>query len=173
MKPLARPDSDHVQAAHGWFELGQIEEAHKELEKIAPDNWSHPEVLKMHLAIFGSVKRWEEVLVTAMLLIQLAPEDPVGWVGRSIALHRLKNTSEARRHLIAVVERFPTHAVMRYHLACFECQLGDLPAAKKWLREAFALDESKKVKRLGSNVQDIAPQRLQVRLIRCQLFHLL
>ena len=71
-----------------------------------------------------------------------------GWAGsnRSYALHELKRTAEARDNLLRVVEKFPLSATMRYNLACYECQLGRLEQAKKWLEEAFRLGDAKKMK---------------------------
>ena len=47
MKPLTPPDSFHLKAAEGWFELGNHLEANEELEKIAPKLRVHPDVLEI------------------------------------------------------------------------------------------------------------------------------
>jgi len=69
----------------------------------------------------------------------------------------LKRTAEAREGLLAVVERFPAEATMRYNLACYECQLGNLVEARKWLERAFTLDDSDDFKRAALDDPDLDP----------------
>jgi hypothetical protein len=45
MPPLPIEDTHHLKAAKGWVELGNHLEAFDELEKIAPLNRAHPDVL--------------------------------------------------------------------------------------------------------------------------------
>ena len=61
------------------------------------------------------------------------PESALGWVHRYYAFHELKRTAEARDNLLRVVDKFPEDPIMRYNLACYECQLGNLERAKQWL----------------------------------------
>jgi predicted Zn-dependent protease len=139
MKPLEPPDSIHLLAAQGWLELGSHIEANDELENISASLRAHPAVLAVRWEIYAAAKKWEAAVDIAAALIQLDPEDPVGWVHRSYALHELKRTTEARDNLLRVVDKFPSSATMRYNLDCYECQLGRLEKAKEWLKKAFAL----------------------------------
>jgi tetratricopeptide (TPR) repeat protein len=157
MKPLEPPDSLHLQAAQGWLELGSHSEANEELEKITPELRAHPEVLKVRWGVYAAAKRWEATLDIAAALIQLDPEDPLGWANRSYALHELKRTAEARDNLLRVVDKFPSSATMRYNLACYECQLGRLEQAKEWLAKAFKLGEAKKMKQAALDDPDLEP----------------
>ena len=47
MKPLALPDSHHLQAAQGWCELHAYPEADAELDKIDASLRAHPKVLEV------------------------------------------------------------------------------------------------------------------------------
>lgn len=47
LKPLEPPDSIHLNAAQGWFELGDLVSASDELEEISAKSRAHPAVLKM------------------------------------------------------------------------------------------------------------------------------
>lgn len=143
MKPLEAPDTFQVQAAQGWLELGNHTEANEELEKVTPELRVHPAVLEIRWQIYAAAKKWEAALDIAAALIQLDPDEPLGWVHRSYALHELKRTTEARDNLLCVVDKFPISATMRYNLACCECQLGGLTQAKEWLEKAFALGSAK------------------------------
>lgn len=144
--PLEPPDSLHLQAAQGWLELGDHIEANEELENITPKLRTHPAVPALRWEIYATAKNWGAALNIAAALIQLKPDGPLGWVHRSYALHELKRTAEARDNLLRVLDKFPISATMRYNLACYECQLGDLERAKQWLEKAFKLGDAKKMK---------------------------
>ena len=157
IQPLQPPDTMHLQAAQGWFELGNHVEANEELERVTPQNRAHPCVLEVHWAIYASAKKWEAALDIASVLIQLVPEHSLGWVNRSFALHELNRTAEARDNLLPVVDKFPDEPILRYNLACYECQLGRLEHAKQWLEEAFKLGNPKQMKLAALNDSDLEP----------------
>jgi len=48
------------------------------------------------------------------------------------------------------VDKFPDDPIMRYNLACYECQLGRMEQAKCWLEKAFTLGDLKKIKLMAS-----------------------
>lgn len=93
----------------------------------------------------------------AVALIQLDPEDPLGWFHRSSALHELKRTAEARDDLLHVVDKFPISATMRYSLACYERQLGRLDQAENWLGEAFELGDPQTIKFMALEDPNLEP----------------
>ncbi len=163
MRRLEPPDSLHLQAAQGWLELGNHLEANEELERIAPSLRAHPDVLTVRWEVYAAAKKWEAALDIAAAIIQLAPEQPVGWIDRSYSLHELKRTAEARDNLLRVVDRFSVSATLRYNLACYECQLGRLEHAKKWLEEAFRLaKDAKKMKLAALDDPDLEPLWKQI-----------
>ncbi len=157
MKPLEPPDTLHLQAAQGWLELGNYIEANEELEKITPELRAHPAVLAVRWEIYAKAKKWDACLDFASALVQMVPDHPLGWVHRSFCLHELERTAEARDNLLRVVDKFPEHAVMRYNLACYECQLGRLEQAKNWLEKAFKLGDAKAMKLAGLDDPDLQP----------------
>jgi predicted Zn-dependent protease len=157
MKPLQPPDSHHVHAAQGWVELGNHIEADAELDNVAANLRTHPDVLKVRWEIYAAAKKWEAALDIAAALIQLDPESPLGWVHRSYAFHELKRTTEARDNLLRVVDKFSEDPIMRYNLACYECQLGRLEQAKNWLRKAFEVGDSKQIKLMALDDRDLEP----------------
>src|SRR5229473_3134231 len=147
MPPLQPSDTMHLQAAQGWFELGDPLEADAELEQISPQNRAHPAVLEVRWAIYAAAKKWEAALDIAATFIQLAPEYPFGWLHRSFALHALKRTAEARDNLLIALDKFPDESILRYNVACYECQLGRLEQAKHWLEKAFKMGNPRRMKR--------------------------
>jgi tetratricopeptide (TPR) repeat protein len=157
IKPLEIQDQRHLEAAEGWIELGNHLEANEELQSITPENRAHPAVLEVRWQIYAKAKKWEAALDIASALIQLLPELPLGWVHRSFCLHELKQTEEAKDNLLRVVDKFPKDSVMRYNLACYECQLSRLEPAKNWLRKALNLGDPKKIKSMALEDPDLKP----------------
>ena len=146
MKSLGWPDSHHLSAAEGWLELGNHLEVDAEVDKISPTLRTHPAVLRLRWHIRGQANRWNEALEVAEALVRLLPGNAESWLHRSVALHKLERTREARDQLLPAVPLFPDGDAIRYDLACYECQLGHLPEAKAWLEKAFAIDHTKSLK---------------------------
>ncbi len=157
MADLTFSDVRHIQAAEGWLGLGDHASAGEELEALAPELQRHPVVLRLRWEIFSAAKRWDAALEVANLLAKLDPSDKHAWLSRSFALHELKRTAEARENLLAVMDNFPDYAIMRYNLACYECQLGNLEAACDWLRKAFAMPDGAEYRESGLHDPDLAP----------------
>ncbi len=162
MKPLEPAEVFLLDAAQGWLELGNCAEAEAELNKIRPGLRMRPEVLRVRWELSAATKKWEEALELAAALIHLEPEDPLGWVHRSYALHELKRTDEARDNLLRIVDQFPISATIRYNLACYECQLGRLDQAKRWLKRAFELGDPQQMKLAALADSDLEPLRKEL-----------
>jgi tetratricopeptide (TPR) repeat protein len=152
---LEPPDAFHVLAAEGWLELGNPIEANEELEGVTPELRAHPDVLKVGWKIYAEAEKWGAALYIANALAEAAPDDPDGWIGRSFCLHEMKRTAEARDNLLRVVHKFPEISVMRYNLACYECQLGAVENAKNWLAKAFELGDAKAIKQIALDDRDL------------------
>jgi tetratricopeptide (TPR) repeat protein len=161
--PLQPPDSHHLRAAQGWLELGTPEEALKEVEQIISSAQAHPEVLNLRWEVLAAEKKWEPALEVATKLIGSDSEDPAGWVHRSYCLHELKRTLEARDNLLGVVDKFPLSATIRYNLACYECQLGDLAKARQWLEKAFRLGKRSHMRLAALKDHDLQPLWPEIR----------
>ena len=78
-------------------------------------------------------------------------------VPRSFCLHELKRTEEARDNLLRAVDKFPEDPIMRYNLACHECQSGRLEQARNWLGKAFELGDARKLKLMALDDPDLEP----------------
>jgi tetratricopeptide (TPR) repeat protein len=86
--------------------------------------------------------------------LSLAIEDGIlaaGWCPN------VRRTEEARDNLLRVVEKFPEDPIMRYNLACYECQLGRLEQARSWLGKAFELGDPQKMKLMPLDDPDLEP----------------
>ncbi len=157
MKSLETSDLHHLQAAEGWLELGNHLEANEELEKITPQVRAHPMVLVVRWKIYAQARKWDVCVDLAEALVKLAPDDPFGWIHRSYALHELKRTQEAWDRLLPAVEKFPSEWTIPYNLACYACQLGNLPEAKRWLQKALQIEDASKLKLMALDDPDLEP----------------
>jgi Flp pilus assembly protein TadD len=159
IKPLEPPDSHHLSAAVGWLGLGDAAEAGAELEKIAPQFRSHPHVLAIRYDICAKAGEWDAAAEIARALTQLEPHRPGLWVSLAYAVRRKTGGGipQAREILVQARRAFPREQVIAYNLACYECQLGDLTAARSWLEKACALGGAKKVKLMALEDPDLKP----------------
>ncbi len=157
MRVLSVSEQACVRAAEGWLELGNWQEARAELDNIQPQWREHPVVLCMRWNVHAAAGEWEQATVVARKLAQLVPQIPVGWIQLAHALHALNRTEEARNTLLPVVNRFPGEALMRYKLACYDCQLGRLQEAEQWLESALALDDSSEVAKIALQDPELKP----------------
>src|SRR5215471_17093709 len=143
--PLQRPDLLRVQAAQGWVELGNHGEAQAELDQVSPECRHHPDVLKVRWELHAMRKDWDAALETASELAEAFPHEPAGFLQRAHALHRLNRTAEARDNLRLVLDRFPENLTVRYDLARYESQLGNLEPAGEHLGKAFAISGAREL----------------------------
>ena len=159
MKPLEPPDSHHLSAAVGWLGLGNVAEAGIELDKIAPQFGSHPDVLAVRCDIQLRAGNWDAATEIAMTLTRLEPEEPGAWISLAYATRRKTGGGipQARAILIQAQKTFPKETIIAYNLACYDCQLGDLEAAKAWLDKACTLGDVRQVKHMARQDPDLEP----------------
>ena len=154
---LQPPDTHHLSSAIGWIELGDLVEATLDLGRISPASRVHPDVLEAHWQIHAKTMEWDKCAAVARQTTLAAPENAFGWIHLSFALHELKSTQAAYDNLAGVLDEFPEEWLMRYNLACYSCQLGNLDEAKQWLTEARRKGGAKQIKSMASDDPDLAP----------------
>jgi tetratricopeptide (TPR) repeat protein len=159
MKPLDPPDSHHLSAAIGWLGLGNWREAKEELEKIAPALRSRPDVLLIRFQIHFKAEKWDMAAEIARALIQTHPQDPHLWIWFAYATRRMRGGGipQAKEILATAQPLFPKAPLIAYNLACYECQLGHLKAAWKWLEKAFDTGNPKEFKLMALDDPDLEP----------------
>ena len=159
VKSLDPPDTFHLSAALGWLELGNWQEASEELEKITPALRVHPEVLEVRFQVYAAAKKWDLAAEIATTLVQIRPNDPQLWISHAYAARRMPDGGipQAKGILHKAQQLFPKEPLIAYNLACYECQLGDLKAAWKWLGIAFDLGNPKRMKLMALKDPDLEP----------------
>jgi predicted Zn-dependent protease len=138
--PLEQPDRRHCQAAAGYAELGMFLEANTELDKIDPFNRAAPEVLALRIGIYRGLEKWELMQQIARRLADFQPDDIAWTISLAYATRRADSIQEAKNILLSAESKFPKEASIRYNLACYYCQLGDVQNAKRYLKKAFEID---------------------------------
>ena len=149
----------YLDAAVGWLGLGNPSEASIEVDRIALEYKTHPDVLEVRWEVSGRRQQWEEALAIADSLVVGHPERSSGWLHRSYCLHELARTLEAWNKLIPAVDRFPKEVTIPYNLACYACQLGNLKQAEEWLEKAAVLRGRSAIKKLAAQDDDLEPMR--------------
>jgi predicted Zn-dependent protease len=164
MKQLEPPDIHHLRSAEGWLELGDLLEAEAELEKISPQLRDHPAVLSVRYDVHAKAKKWDAAAEIAGSLVQLIPDQPHVWICLAYATRRKAGGGipDARQILIEAEAKFPADYLIRYNLACYECQLGNLKAAMKWLKKAIELAGETDIRMMALNDPDLEPLRPEI-----------
>ena len=150
-------DKRHLDAAEGWLELGNWQEAHEELEQITPQRREHPLVLRLRWGIYAKAGKWEMAAEIARALSEVLPGNSWGLIQLAYALHEMKRTAEAKAVLLPVADKFPQDATIHYNLACYCCQLGELKESLQWLGQAIDLAGKKDIIRMALEDPDLEP----------------
>jgi tetratricopeptide (TPR) repeat protein len=157
MQPIEPPDTHHLSAAVGWLELGNLAEAEADLNRIAPEQQTHPDVLEVRWIILAQKKLWEAALDTARVLVEVAPDRASGWLHQAYALRRAKNRGLqlAWEALLPAYEKFPNEPTIAYNLSCYACQMHQLDEARQWLTRAISVGSKEIIKKMALDDSDL------------------
>jgi tetratricopeptide (TPR) repeat protein len=157
MNNLEPQDQQHLSAAQGWIELGNLAEARRELDSLSPAAAAQPDALEGWWQFHAAAREWEAALAAAARLIKLDPERCSGHIHLSFSLHELKRTQEAWDQLLPAAARFPGVSTIPYNLACYACQLGHLKEARQWLTLALSVGNQGEVLAMALRDADLQP----------------
>ena len=128
---LTPEDHQHLTAADGYCELKMYLDADTELEQITSKRRNLPDVLAVSLKIYDGMTH-----VMAKNLVEYDPENVQWWIALGNATRWTENLEAAKSILLDGLKKHPNEAQVHYDLACYECQLGDLPRSMKDLKKA-------------------------------------
>ena len=131
-----------LSAAAGYLELGMAVEAGEELDEIESAQQSNWQVLALRVAVCQETKCWEPMLALSERLVELQPGQSQWVISRAYAARRCRSLEAARAILLGAMDLHPEESTIRYNLACYEAQLGNLPAARKYLVRTFAMSDT-------------------------------
>lgn len=160
MHSLEPPDTHHLAAAEGWFELGNAVEALAELDQLTPPSRSHPVALEIRWQILAQRQAWEAAVEVAESLVHQAPESPSGWLHRAYAVRRSRSGGlpQAWSILHPAAELFPEHELIAYNLACYATQLGRPDEGWEWFLRATQISKDPpRMRRLALSDEDLRP----------------
>ena len=155
--PLEPPDQKFFEAACGYAQLGMFLDANEELEKIDPYCRAAPEILALRVAIYKGLEKWDLMAAIAKRLAEFQPNNVQWTVSFAYAVRRANSIEAAKEILLEAEQKFPKEAVIKYNLACYYCQSGDLESAKKYLKQAFEIDPNWRLQALED--EDLQPLR--------------
>jgi len=147
----------NLEAAQGYCELGMSEDALEELACVPEELQSHASVVELRLIILMQARRWKAALNAGRELTKIAPQKNIGYIHSAFCLHELGQTDAARKLLLDGPETLHAEPVFHYNLACYECMLGRLEAARQHLDKSFELD--KKFRDYAKTDPDLEPLR--------------
>ena len=153
--PLEPPDQQHWQAAVGYVELGMFQEANDQLENIDPFNRAAPEVLAVRIAVYHGLKKWELMREVTQRLAEFQPNDIQWTISLAYATRRADSIQAAKEILLNAESMFPKEALIKYNLACYFCQTGDIKTARDYLKKAFEIDLNLRIAALED--EDLKP----------------
>lgn len=155
------PTSKLLSYAEGFIELGLLNDAANELEKVAFEDRLTPPVLFCRIKLYMAAKQWDMVEAMAKPLVTIPNVDAAVWVHWAYAVRRLRSVSEAKDILLKAEPIYgKTCGMLQFNLACYECVLGNITEARKRLRMACKLD--KQFKALALDEPDLKGLRDEI-----------
>lgn len=142
-------------AAVGYFELGMIEAALQELDKLPPAEQLEPEVLELRSVIHQHTGRWSEAAQAFGALCARRDAELEHFIGWGCCLYELGAHEEARAALLSAPETLRQNGLWHYHLACYEALTGRAVAARERIDRALRLDPC--LRRMAEQNSNLAP----------------
>lgn len=126
-----------IEAAKGWVLLGDLRDAHEELNHISKQWKQHPEVLELRWYLFAEEPDWESALPIAQKIHKKHPERLFGWLALAHSIFKSTLDAEAAFQLLSPAAEIFEGPQVAYGLACYASLTGDFTAARDWLSRAI------------------------------------
>ena len=78
----------------------------------------------------------------AKRLAEVQPNDIQWTISLAYATRRADSIQAAKEILLNAESKFRKEAIIKYNLACYCCQLGEIEKAKDYLKKAFEIDST-------------------------------
>jgi predicted Zn-dependent protease len=75
-------------------------------------------------------------------LAELQPDDIQWTISLAYATRQSNSIQAAKDVLLNAEPKFPKEPAIKYNLACYFCQTGDIKTAKKYLKKVFEIDSN-------------------------------
>ena len=130
----------HLAHTRGYLELGMVEEAAAELDRISELSASEFDVRVLRVLVLQEQKKWVRLVPLAAGLAREKPDDAGWWIMWAYATRRAASLPAAEKILLEAETYHPKEATIQFNLGCYACQRGDLASARKRVDRAIALD---------------------------------
>jgi predicted Zn-dependent protease len=133
-----------------------------ELDKIADEFQSHPDVLETRWHLSAGERKWSECLDIARHLTVQDPGRVSGWIHLAHATcHAPGGTVQMGYDiLVCAIERFKSDPLVFFHLARYSSRLGRLQEARQLLEKASLMaGDVEEMMRMAANDPDLAVLR--------------
>ena len=106
MISLSLADLVHLDAAESWLERGDYVNCFHELERIDFNNRENQRVMALRWKLYNKAGQHVPAANLALGIQRRFPDEPAGYVWRSISLSKLGCTQEAYDSLVPVADKF-------------------------------------------------------------------
>ena len=124
----------------GYLELGMVEEAASELDRVPELSASEFDVRVLRALVLQEQKHWVRLVPLAGGLAREKPEDAGWWIMWAYATRRAASLPAAEKILLEAETYHPKEATIQFNLGCYACQRGDLTSAREHVDRAIKLD---------------------------------
>jgi hypothetical protein len=156
-KTVTYPDRHHLNAAQGWLELGNLDEARADADKISLSARSHPEPFLLRWRIATRRQEWDEAHRLARLFTKVNPGHATGWICLSYTLYRLRRPLEAWMLLLPKMADFPKVSAIPYILACYAWELGNHKLVTRFLTRSAELGGPSRITDAPLSMESVGP----------------
>ena len=148
---------DVLTCAEGYLELGMLQDAWEELHLLPEAALNDTPAMRLRLGIATQMKAWPVAVATANRLLARGDCDPNTIILGAYATRRCEGSTlrAAKEYLLQGAGWMQECSTYHFNLACYECQLHDLPAARALLHQAYALEPRYRVVALAE--EDLKP----------------
>lgn len=124
-------------AALGWLELGNWQEAYNELESLPAAQRAHPDALKLYCRVWEMAGRWEELALIAEGATEAFPAVSEFMWQFAWSQWKLGELEPWMTALLSQATRFPRDSEFNYRLACLLSAARRFVEARAHLALAF------------------------------------
>jgi len=146
IRSLDYPTVFYLEGAEGWVILGDLDEAIRELDRIAPEDRTHPEVLLLRWELSVKTENWDTCMAIGLALTIRYPHNPCGWIVLAQTLYYTNRIVQAYQIAIRRVEAFPDSAHLIYDAACYACLLRKREEAQRLLKMAMLVGDAERIR---------------------------
>ena len=162
---LTLEDICHLDAAEGWLERGQYAYCFDEMERIDYNNRADARVFALRWRFYDQSGQHVRAAKLALRVQRRFPDEPAGYLWRSISLNNLGWTVEAYENLERVAGKFDGLGIVPYLLAVYSAELYRFKEARNWLERAFATPDGKELKLRALEEKPLEPFWQKIREI--------